>query len=196
MSFDDVLTRVQGAIDLIRGREALGWKRLDLSADGFWNSFLAIPVCLPAFLVVWIAHTQWLAADGGNAASPGAVIALAGIEVAVWIATIALVFALASMLGFSDRAVPTVIAANWGSVVFAYVQAVPAALALLVGVGPGVGFVSIVIMVAVLVAYWRLLAAALERPAPLVGALFVSSIALGYALSSWGQSAFGLLPTA
>ena len=194
MTFDEIGTRVQGAIDLIRGREDAGWRRLDLSADGFWNSFLALPVCLPAFLVIWLSHTRWLAAAGSEASAGGAVLALALIEVVTWLATLALFLPLATLLDWRERVVPAVIAANWGSVLFAYVYAVPAALALTVGLGPGTAFVSLVIMVGVFVAYWRLLAAALQRPAPAVAATFIATIALSYMINDGGQTVLGLMP--
>ena len=194
MTLDDVLTRVQGAIDLIRGKEGAGWRRLDLSADGFCNSFLALPVCIPAFAVVWAAHARWLAAAGSDASLGQTLTALAAIEVVSWVATLALFVPLASLLDWRGRVVPAVIAANWGAVLFAYVYAVPAVLTLLIGPEPGVAFVSLVISLGVLVAYWRLLAAALERPAPAVAATFMATVALSYFIAEGGQSMMGLLP--
>ena len=194
MTLDEMLTRVQGAIDLIRGRREVGWRRLDISADGFWNSFLAIPLCLPPLLVIWVAHAQWLAASGAEFGVGSAVLSMMVIELASWVLSVALIFLMARLLGFSDRAVPTVIAANWASVVFAFVQAIPSVLALLFGTGDGLGFISLVVLIGVLVALWRLLAAALERPAPTVGALFVASLVLGYAFTSAARSALGLMP--
>ena len=194
MTLDQVLTRVQGAYDLIRGRRDVGWRRLDLSADGFWNSFLAIPVTVPALLVTWLSHAGWLAANGVEASVGAAVASLALVELVNWLVTIGAFMALAPLLGWGDRVVPGVIALNWGSVLLAYVQAIPSALSLLVGPGEGPAFITLVVLLITLAAYWRLVSAALERPPLIVTAAFLASIALGYAIASAGQSLFGLSP--
>ena len=35
-----------------------GLRLLDLSADGFWNSFFAIVGALPALIAGWVTHRQ------------------------------------------------------------------------------------------------------------------------------------------
>ena len=195
-TFDTVLTRADGAIDLVMGRRREGWAKLDVSADGFWNSFLAIPACAPALVVTWLAHGRYLL-DGGAAVSMGGlVVALAIIEVAIWLLTIGLFVALAGPFRLSDRLVPTVIAVNWASVPIAYARAVPAAIALLVGMGPGIAFVTLVVEVLILIAYWRVLGAALERGVSVVLAAFLATLVVGYALADLGHRLFGLLPAA
>ena len=194
--FDTVLTRADGAIDLALGRPREGWSKLDVSADGFWNSFRAIPWCLPALLVTWLAHGQWLIAEGVRATPGGIVASLAVIEIVLWLLTIALFVALAGPLRLGDRLVPTVIAVNWASVPIAYARAVPASIALLVGMGPGIAFVTLVVEVLILVAYWRVLGASLLRGVPMVLGVFLGTLVVGYALSDWGRHLFGLLPAA
>ena len=193
---DALLTRADGAIDLVLGRRERGWAKLDVSADGFWNSFLAIPACVPALLITWLAHGQFLATTGSELGTGGLVLSLAVIEVVIWLVSIALFLALARPFGWTDRAVPTVIAVNWASVPIAYARSVPAAIILLTGMGEGLAFVTLVVEVLILVAYWRLLAAALERSAPVVAGVFLATLVLGYTLADWGHRAFGLLPPA
>ena len=196
MTLDEALTRVQGAVDLMRGREDAGWRRLDLTADGFWNSFLAIPLCIPALVVVWISHAQWLAANGGEGRLPGTLVSLAAIDLIGWVATLAALVPLASVLGWRERLVATIIATNWASVVFAYAQAVPRALSLLVGSGPGIAFITLIVTLGVLAAYWRLLAASIGRATLAVAATFIATFALGYLISAQGQAMLGMLPPA
>ena len=176
------------------GRRREGWAKLDVSADGFWNSFLAIPAALPALMVTWASHGRFLM-DGGAVVSPAAlVISLALIELAIWLLTLALFAGAARPLGWADRTVPGIIALNWGSVPIAYARAVPAAMIVVLGMGPGLAFVMLVVEAIILVAYWRLLAAALERPALVVTGVFLASLVVGFALSDWGHGLFGLLP--
>ena len=191
---DALLTRVDGALDLAVGRRGNGWAKLDVSADGFWNSFTAIPACLPALLVTWLAHGALLAQEGARVTPAGLVLSLALIELAIWLMTIGLVLLAARPLGWGERAVPAVIALNWASVPIAYARAVPAALVLLLGMGEGIAFVMLVVEVLILVAFWRVLAAALERPAVMVTGVFLGALVLGYTLADWGHRAFGLLP--
>ena len=191
---DALLTRVDGAIDLAVGRRPEGWAKLDISADGFWNSFLAIPACLPALLVTWLAHGALLTGSGASVSPAALVVSLAVIELVIWAVTIGLLVVAAKPLGWGERAVPAVIALNWASVPIAYARAVPAALVLLMGMGEGVAFVMLVVEVLILIAYWRILSAALERPVPMVAGVFIASLVLGYTLADWGHHAFGLLP--
>ena len=193
MTLDEILTRVDGSIDLIRGRRDTGWRKLDLSADGFLNSFLAIPVCLPALLVLWLAHASWLSEAGGEWTMGYAVGALAVIELVVWFLTIALFLVLAGPMQWRDRLVPTIIAVNWGSVLFAYIRAVPAVLALVVGLGDFISFITLIVALLTLVGYARLLAASLERSVATVAGVFVASVALGILLANVGHSVFGLI---
>ena len=193
---EDVLLRSQGALDLMLGRRDRGWSRLDLSADGFWNSFLAIPVCAPALLVILLTHARWLAAGGVEASTAAMLVVLIATELANWVLTLLAVVLLARPLGLGQRVSHLVVALNWGSVTFAYLRALPAALALLVGLGEGLAVAMLTITLVSLVLYWRLLAAAMEADAARTTAVFVATVALGYGLTSAVQSAFGLVPTA
>ena len=194
MTWDDVLERVQGSIDLMRGRADTGWRRLDVSADGFWNSFLAIPVCLPALLVIWLSHAGWLQRGQEELSVGHAILALALIEVVVWVLTVALFALIAGPMRWGDRFVATVIAVNWASVAFAYVRAIPAGIALLIGIGDGVAFITLIVALLTLVAYGRLLTVSLEKPWPIVAGVFIASVALGFVLSDVGHSILGLSP--
>ena len=194
MTRDDVLERVQGSIDLMRGRAESGWRRLDVSADGFWNSFLAIPVCLPALLVIWLSHAGWLQRAHDELSVGHTVVALAAIEIVIWVLTVALFALIAGPMRWGDRLVATVIAVNWASVAFAYVRAVPAGIALLVGIGDGVAFITLIVALLTLIAYGRLLTVSLQKPWPIVAGVFVASVALGFVLSDVGHALFGLTP--
>ena len=54
-TLDDVVRFFNGAFLLMAGK-ADGLKRLDLSADGFWQSFAAVIVALPPLALSWLAY--------------------------------------------------------------------------------------------------------------------------------------------
>ncbi|MER9338061.1 hypothetical protein NKJ06_29550, partial [Mesorhizobium sp. M0293] len=53
LSADETQASLTGAWRLMLGKTD-GLRLLDLSADGFWNSFFAIVVAAPALLVGWV----------------------------------------------------------------------------------------------------------------------------------------------
>ncbi len=71
-----------------------GLRMLDLSADGFWNSFLAIPVALPPLVVGWVGVVNDFGAAGfGGRLS--VLLRLAVIDVACWVVPLAALAVLA-----------------------------------------------------------------------------------------------------
>ena len=115
-------------VAILRGdRGALD--RMDLSADGFWRSFSAIPLALPAYLLMWLQSARELAA-AGDTRSPGVLVLLqAVIDLAAWIVPLlAAVLALRPM-GLSSRLVPFVSVQNWFGLFLAYPLAIAGALA-------------------------------------------------------------------
>ena len=52
-SAEEIITSLSGAWRMMIGRTE-GLRMLDLSADGFWTSFFAIVVALPALFLGWV----------------------------------------------------------------------------------------------------------------------------------------------
>lgn len=196
MTLDEILTQVDATASLMMGRTQRGWSRLDVTADGFLNSFYAIPVCFPAFLVTWLSHAAWIAQGGGTRSVGYIVIALGVLELLGWASMIALFFVLANAMRWRDRFVPVVVGVNWALVVVAYMQAVPATMALVMGLGEGIAFISLIVIVVTLVAFARVLNATMERPIPVVGGVFLATVALSLLVTSWGHALFGIFDAA
>ena len=191
---EDVFERSRGAFDLMIGRRADGWNRLDVSADGFWNSFLAIPVSAPALLVIFLSFADMLGAAGVKTSLAVMLSVFAGVALGNWLLTIVLLTLLARPLGIAERTSHLVVAANWGSVPIAYLRAVPSALMLLFGAAPALSTLLLLVEIATLALYWRLLSAATERSAIVATALFIATVAFGHAFTVAMQSNFGLVP--
>ena len=62
-SFAEIQRYLTGAWRMMNGRPD-GIRLLDITADGFWNSFFAIAVALPAMFAGWVTIANaWAAAD-------------------------------------------------------------------------------------------------------------------------------------
>src|SRR3982750_2219871 len=81
-----------------------GLRLLDISADGFWNSFFAIAIALPPLIAGWVTITNSLAAgyvSFGDRLS--IMLRLATVDLGAWIIPIAAFATVAGPAGLSDR---------------------------------------------------------------------------------------------
>jgi hypothetical protein len=136
---DEVTRSLRGTAALInRPQEAL--KAFDCSESGFWHSFGAIVLTLPAYVVALAAerHRLGLALPGRSLVDDGVLAGLTALaHVAAFLALpVAMIF-VARSLGLSKRYVPFVIVTNWVSVVAATVLSVPLILSLIGWATPG-----------------------------------------------------------
>lgn len=129
LAAEDVTRSLRGSWHLMtRGSEAL--QELDLTRDGFWRSFLAFALMLPASIAV-LAAVRLLAGlpnSAGLFTSPALAMAVIGAELLAVLAVPALLIALAPNLAHAPRFTSFVIAWNWAGIVSASLMAVPAAV--------------------------------------------------------------------
>ena len=81
-----------------------GLRLLDISADGFWNSFFAIAIALPALIAGWVTIANTLASgyvSFGDRLS--IMLRLATVDLGAWIVPIAAFAAAAGPSGLRDR---------------------------------------------------------------------------------------------
>lgn len=129
LAAEDVARSLRGSWHLMtRGSEAL--QELDLTRDGFWRSFLAFALMLPAAIALLAAVR--ILADMPNSAglftSPQLVMAVVGAQCLTVLAVPALLILLAPDLVHAPRFTSFVIAWNWAGIVSASLMAVPAAV--------------------------------------------------------------------
>jgi hypothetical protein len=107
----------------------------DRSVEGFFRSFLALPLCVPIYAIVMLAEYRIGLASGGNAdAEPVAqayYIAEAIAYFVNWFAFPLAMIPLSRLIGAGARYVPYVIAYNWGSCIVLAATAIPYLLMLL-----------------------------------------------------------------
>ena len=119
-----------GAWRLMTGKSD-GLSMLDISADGFWNSFFAIVVAAPALFVGWISMANEIAAEPLAGSRLSILLRLAAIDISAWILPLAVLAVAAPLAGIGARFVHYVIASNWGSALIIWLM-LPAGLLRLV----------------------------------------------------------------
>lgn len=129
LAADDVVRSLRGSWRLMtQGSDAL--QELDLSRDGFWRSFAAFALMLPATIAVLAAVriTAGLPNTAGLFGSPQLVAAVIGAQFLAILAVPAMLIGLSPGLVHVPRFTSFVIAWNWAGIVSASLMAVPAAV--------------------------------------------------------------------
>jgi hypothetical protein len=181
-----------GAWRLMNGRSD-GLLLLDISADGFWNSFFAIVVALPALFIGWIGLANELAAEplAGNRVS--ILLRLAAIDFSAWILPLAALAIAAPLAGIGNRFVHYVVAVNWGSALIAWLMLPVALLKLVLPFDSNlVLLLSLGLLGLSMVLIWRLTNVVIGR-GPAIGTavfagMFIASLAVLFLL----QAALGI----
>jgi hypothetical protein len=172
---EDIQQYLTGAWRLMMGKPD-GLRLLDISADGFWNSFFAIVLALPALAASWIA----VANDVSQAADITAgrlsiLLRLAIVDLGAWVLPIGALVLAARPAGIADRLVHYVVATNWGTALIVWFM-LPAALVRLFAPSAGdlASVVSLILFLASLVLSWRLTNAAIGKGAVIGSAIFAA----------------------
>lgn len=167
-----------------------GLRRMDITTDGFWDSFVAIPLAFPPLLIGWIASASDYLATPGSQGSRFSIVAANGIiELAAWILPLLLLALAAGRMGIADRFVPYVVSTNWASVIIAWYMLPISLLRLFLPDALDLtASISLVVFLATMVLVWRLTNAAIGKGAAVATgvftAMFVASIATVYLFAS------------
>jgi hypothetical protein len=170
-----------------------GIRFLDLSADGFWNSFFAIVVALPALMVGWVGIANELGADPLFGSRVSILLRTAIVDIGSWVLPLLLLGIVAGPAGLRDRFVHYVVASNWASALIVWLM-LPATLTRLFApeLRDFADLLSLAIFGISLILTWRLTNAAIGKgPVVATGVfagMFVASVIVLLAL----QAAVGL----
>lgn len=196
-STEEIQQYLTGVWRMMMGK-ADGLRLLDLSADGFWNSFFAIVVALPPLVVSWVGTTNGLAdtsAELGGKLS--IVIRLALIDVSTWLVPLALLAVVARRAGIADRFIHIVVAGNWGTALITWLM-LPGALSTLLW--PAASDVSAVLSLVLfglaMALSWRLTNIAVGKGPAVATAVFVGMFLASLLVLVVLQQALGLAVTA
>ena len=175
-SFDEVIRFFSGTLLLMAGK-AEGLKRLDLSADGFWQSFAAIVVSLPPLALSWLAYEL-----GGGHPANGETSAFiiygahAFADALAWLLPVLLLILVAKPIGYTRKIVPLVVATNWGGALLAWAVIPYWVVVILFGAGEGTALLGFVVTIVTVTATMRLIYFALAKDFPAAVAITVMMI--------------------
>jgi hypothetical protein len=137
---DDVGRFLRGAAHLLHRRRE-GIAAFDVTEAGFWRSFGAIWLTLPAYVVTLGLERSRLQAPPGTSlvADPGAAALLGLAHVGAFLLLPLLMIPVCRRLGLGAAYVPYIVVTNWLSALAALVLAVPGLLVLVGWAPPGLG---------------------------------------------------------
>lgn len=189
---EEIQQYLTGAWRMMTGR-ADGLRMLDVSADGFWNSFFAIVVACPALVVGWVAFANELGLGGGVGVRLVTVIRLAIVDIGSWVLPLVGLALVARPAGISDRFVPYVVASNWASALLVWIMLPPALIRLFWPAGEDfASLLSLVLFLVTLVLLWRLTNIAIGKGPAMATAVFSGMFAVSLIVLFVLQLATGL----
>ena len=189
---DETQASLTGAWRLMLGK-ADGTRLLNLTADGFWNSFYAIAIAVPALVVGWVGVANEIGDPDAFASRLSLLLRLAAIDLGAWVLPLVGLAIIAPHAGIGNRFVAYVVASNWASAIIAWLM-LPAALArMFLSSGNGVtGIISLFCFVLSMVLSWRMTNAVIGRGPAAGVAVFVGMFAASMAVLFGLQSLFGI----
>lgn len=176
VSSDYAFQHVELAWAMIRGDSA-ALDRMDITADGFWRSFMAIPFSLPALVFIW--------AMGSHSSNhPGVLFSPvvrffvdAALDVGIWLALAAIMILVLRALSMEARTAHFIIARNWTTMLFNYVLALAFVPGMLFGMENAIhGFVVLVVFIAMISAFIRVTRVALQINVFAAAALVIAEV--------------------
>jgi hypothetical protein len=173
LSADETYASLAGAWRLMLGK-ADGLRLLDLSADGFWNSFFAIIVAAPALIVGWVGIANEVGDPDAFAGRLGMLLRLAAVDIGSWVLPLVALALVAPRAGIGGRFVHYVVASNWASAIIAWLMLPSALLRLfLPSTDETSSLVSLLLFALSMVLTWRMTNATIGKGAAVGTAVFV-----------------------
>ena len=183
-------------IRIIRG-DASAFAKMDISTDGFWRSFQAILVSLPAMFFTWVIFGKDLLAEGVVGGIGSVVTRQAIIDMVLWLLPLVVLALALPPLGLGKNYTGLVIARNWLSVIVAYLVAAISLLYMLAPVAANLLF-ALLFLILLLASIWmflRITMAALPENHGIAYAAVAIEVLVVFTLADVLSSLLGLTPT-
>jgi len=173
LSADETQASLTGAWRLMLGKVD-GLRLLDLSADGFWNSFFAIVVAAPALIVSWVGIANQIGDPDAFVGRFGMLLRLATVDIGSWVLPLIALALVAPRAGIGGRFVHYVVASNWASAITAWLMLPSALIRLFLSSASQVSsLVSLLLFALSMVLTWRMTNATIGKGAAVGTAVFV-----------------------
>ncbi|MEI9407405.1 transporter [Mesorhizobium sp. B2-5-13] len=173
LTADETQASLTGAWRLMLGKVD-GLRLLDLSADGFWNSFFAIIVAAPALIVGWVGIANEISDPDAFAGRFSMLVRLATVDIGSWVLPLVALALVAPRAGIGGRFVHYVVASNWASAITAWLMLPSALIRLFLSSTSQVAsLVSLLLFSLSMVLTWRMTTATIGRGAAVGTAVFV-----------------------
>lgn len=171
-----------------------GLRLLDLSADGFWTSFFAIVIALPAMFASWVSLANGMAAlDPEGPDRLSLIVRLAIVDLSSWILPLVALALVASRAGIGDRYVHYVVASNWATAIVVWIMLPPSILRFFMPDSPDLAaLVSLGLFILTLVFSWRLTNIAIGKGAAVATGVFAAMVAMSLFVLFGMQDLLGL----
>jgi hypothetical protein len=196
--FDYAFHHVGCVMRLLRGDTA-ALSDMDISADGFWRSFEAIPAALPALIFAWVAEARQIRAEGSLDPVGSLVMRMALLELVFWILPIIVLAFVLRQLKLGHRFSHLIIARNWLAVLTSYIFVSVPLVEMAASGGQTSSATLLLTLVAMVLALWfsvRVTRVALSVQ-PVVAVAFVAvEVFFTYPLAVLAYGVAGLYPQA
>lgn len=170
-----------GAWRLMLGRPE-GIRLLDVSVDGFWNSFFAIVVALPALMVGWVAAANEMAGLMTLGMRLSLLLRLFVADIGAWVLPLVFLAVASKPLGVADRFVYYVVATNWASALLAWMMLPSTLLYLFMPEATNlIAILSLVLFVLIMFLSWRVTVMAIAKGTMLGSVVFFAVLAMSIA---------------
>ena len=173
LSADETQASLTGAWRLMLGK-ADGLRLLDLSADGFWNSFFAIVVAAPALIVGWVGIANEIGDPNAFVGRFGMLLRLATVDIGSWVLPLVVFAVVAPRAGIGGRFVHYVVASNWASAITAWLMLPSALIRLFLSSASQISsIVSLLLFALSMALTWRMTNATIGKGVAVGTAVFV-----------------------
>lgn len=164
-TLDEIFRNFSAVWRLMTGHSD-GLNELDTSADGFWRSFNALLVALPALLIGWVNFAADVSSGSEDAALRlSVVLRMAFIDMTAWLLPLVLIAALSRKIGIERRFSTYVVASNWGTALIAWLFAPLSLINLLIpSLAAILTLAGIALFLFTLLLSYQLTKLALQRP--------------------------------
>lgn len=186
---DEIQRSLFGAWRMMLGR-ADGLHMLDLTIDGFWNSFFAVIIALPALIVGWVEVANQQAIFYGEGTERLSLVArFAIVDLGAWVLPLAGLAFAARRAGIGDRFVHYVVASNWASAIIIWMMLPPQILRMMLPDTEQLAtLLSLVLFLLTLFFLWRVTNLAIGKGPAMATAvfcgMFVTSLAVLFGLQA------------